>query len=130
LNLPALAIPQCYIGPCYVSRALKEYLEQEGISHTRGKPYHPMTQGKIERYHRSMKNILLLENYYSPDELTDQLDLFIHYYNNDRYHEALNNLTPADVYYGRGRGILARRKRIKKNTMLQRRRYNYSLKVA
>jgi hypothetical protein len=58
---------------------LKEYLEQEGISHTRGKPYQPMTQGKIERYHRSMKNILLLENYYSPDELTDQLDLFIDY---------------------------------------------------
>jgi transposase InsO family protein len=56
-----------------------------------------MTQGKIERYHRSMKNILLLENYYSPDELTDQLDLFIEYYNNDRYHEALQNLTPADV---------------------------------
>ena len=117
-------------GPCYVSKALKDYLEQEGISHTRGKPYHPMTQGKIQRYHRSMKNNLLLENYYSPDELTDQLDLFIDYYNNDRYHEALNNLTPADVYYGRGRDILARRKRIKKNTMLQRRKYNYSLKVA
>jgi transposase InsO family protein len=117
-------------GPCYVSKALKEYLEQEGISHTRGKPYHPMTQGKIERYHRSMKNILLLENYYSPDELTDQLDLFIDYYNNGRYHEALNNLTPADVYYGRGRDNLVRQKRIKKNTMLQRKRYNYSLKVA
>ena len=77
-----------------------------------------------------MKNILLLENYYSPDELTDQLDLFIDYYNNDLYHEAINNLTPADVYYGRGRDILARRKRIKKNTMLRRRKYNYSLKVA
>ena len=117
-------------GPCYVSKALKEYLEQEGIAHTRGRPYHPMTQGKIERYHRSMKNILLLENYYSPDELTDQLDLFIEYYNNNRYHEALQNLTPADVYYGRSRDILSRRKRIKKNTMLQRRRYNCSLKVA
>ena len=117
-------------GPCYVSKALKQYLEQEGIAHTRGKPYHPMTQGKIERYHRSMKNILLLENYYSPDELIDQLDLFIQYYNNDRYHEALQNLTPADVYYGRSRDILSRRKRIKKKTMLQRRRYNYSLKVA
>jgi transposase InsO family protein len=61
-----------------------------------------------------MKNILLLANYYSPDELMHQLDLFIRYYNNDRYYEALNNLTPADVYYGRGRDILARRKRIKK----------------
>ena len=89
-----------------------------------------MTQGKIERYHRSLKNILLLENYYSPDELTDQIDLFIEYYNNHRYHEALNNLTPADVYYGRGRDILTRRERVKNNTMLQRRRYNCSLMVA
>ena len=77
-----------------------------------------------------MKNILLLENYYSPDELVDQIDLFIDYYNNDRYHEALNNLTPADVYYGRKREILSRREKIKKITMLQRRRYNRSLEVA
>jgi transposase InsO family protein len=117
-------------GACYVSKALKEYLNLEGIAHTRGKPYHPMTQGKIERYHRSMKNILLLENYYSPDELKDQIDLFIDHYNNERYHEALNNLTPADVYYGKGREILTRRERIKKNTMLKRRRYNRSLAVA
>ena len=77
-----------------------------------------------------MKNILLLENYYSPDELKNQIGLFIEYYNNDRYHEALNNLTPADVYYGRSRDILTRRKRIKKQTMIQRRRDNYPLKVA
>jgi putative transposase len=115
-------VPIGYGLPCHVSKALKEYLEQEGIAHTRGRPYHPMTQGKIERYHRSMKNILLLENYYSPDELMDQIGLFVDHYNNNRYHEALNNLTPADVYYGKGREILTRRERIKKNTMIQRRR--------
>jgi len=117
-------------GVCYVFIALKDYPGQEGIAHTRGKPYHPMTQGKIERYHRSMKKILLLEYYYSPDELLDQIDLFVDHYNNFRYQEALSNLTPADVYFGKGREILTRRKRIKKNTMLQRRRYNCSLKVA
>lgn len=117
-------------GPCYVSKALKEYLTEEGIRHTRGKPYHPMTQGKIERYHRSMKNILLLEHYYSPDELENQIGLFVNYYNNHRYHEALNNLTPADVYYGRGPEILTRRKQVKKKTMILRKRYNLSLKVA
>ena len=117
-------------GPCYVSAALKEYLEQEGMAHTRGRPYHPMTQGKIERYHRSMKNILLLENYYSPDELVDQINLFIEYYNNQRYHEALNNLTPVDVYCGNAREIMARREKIRKNTLLQRRRHNCSLMVA
>jgi transposase InsO family protein len=117
-------------GPCYISAALKEYLEQEGMAHTRGRPYHPMTQGKIERYHRSMKNILLLENYYSPDELVDQIDLFIEYYNNQRYHEELNNLIPVDVYCGKAREIMARREKTRKNTMLQRRRYNCSLMVA
>jgi putative transposase len=117
-------------GPCYVSAALKEYLEQEGMAHTRGKPFHPMTQGKIERYHRSMKIVLLVENYYSPDELGVQIDLFVEYYNHQRYHEALNNLTPVDVYYGKAREIMARRERIRKTTMLKRRRYNRSLMVA
>lgn len=117
-------------GPCYLSKALREYLEEEGILHTRCKPYHPMTQGKIERYHRSMKNILLLENYYSPDELENQIGLFVDYYNNHRYHEALNNLTPADVYYKKGHEILTKRQQIKKRTMLLRRKYNFHLKVA
>jgi putative transposase len=117
-------------GPCYVCKALGQYLETKGITHTRGKPYHPMTQGKIERYHRSMKKILLLENYYSPCELEDQIELFVDYYNNHRYHEALNNLTPADVYYGRNRKILTRREKIKNINMLQLRRYNCSLMVA
>ncbi len=117
-------------GPCYISKALGSYLEQEGIGHTRGKPYHPMTQGKIERYHRSMKNILLLENYYSPSELQYHIEIFVHYYNNYRYHEALNNVTPADVYYGRDCEILTRREQIKKKTLLLRRRQNCSLRLA
>ncbi len=117
-------------GPCYLSKALREYLEEEGILHTRCKPYHPMTQEKIERYHRSMKNILLLENYYSPDELENQIGLFVDYYNNHRYHEALNNLTPADVYYRKGHEILTKRQQTKKRTMLLRRKYGFHLKVA
>ncbi len=116
-------------GPCYVSKALKEYLDEEGIDHTRGKPYHPMTQGKIERYHRSMKNILLLENYYSPPELEHYIGLFVDHYNNDRYHEALNNVTPADVYYGRDRKLLQNRARVKRKTMLMRRRHNCGLSL-
>jgi len=117
-------------GPCFVSKALKQYLDDEGIDHTRGKPYHPMTQGKIERYHRSMKNILLLENYYSPSELEHQIGLFVDYYNNHRYHEALNNVTPADVYYGRDSKVLQRRVQVKRRTMLMRRRQNCGLSLA
>jgi putative transposase len=117
-------------GPCFVSKALKQYLDEEGIDHTRGKPYHPMTQGKIERYHRSMKNILLLENYYSPSELEHQIGLFVDHYNNHRYHEALNNVTPADVYYGRDNKVLQRRVQVKRRTMLMRRRQNCGLSLA
>jgi transposase InsO family protein len=89
-----------------------------------------MTQGKIERYHRSMKNILLLENYYSPSELEDQIELFVDYYNNYRYHEALSNVTPSDVYFGRDHEILTRREKIKKSTLRLRRKQNYALSLA
>jgi len=113
-------------GPCYVSQALRDYLTEAGIDHTRGKPYHPMTQGKIERYHRSMKNIILLDNYYSPAELEQQISIFVNYYNNQRYHESLDNVTPADVYYGRNHEMLIRRDQIKKTTLQLRRRQNCS----
>jgi len=117
-------------GPCYISKALGGYLEEEGIRHTRGKPYHPMTQGKIERYHRSMKNILLLDNYYHPSELEYYIGVFVDYYNNHRYHEALNNVTPADVYYGRDREVLTKREQIKKKTILLRRKQNCGFRLA
>jgi transposase InsO family protein len=117
-------------GPCYVSKALSNYLEEERIGHTRGKPYHPMTQGKIERYHRSMKNLVLLDHYYSPSELEDQISVFVDYYNHDRYHEALENVTPADVYYGRNFEVLERRGQIKQKTMILRRKQNRNLRLA
>ena len=117
-------------GPCYIAKALSEYLDEEGIGHTRGKPYHPMTQGKIERYHRSMKNLILLDHYYSPSELEGQIRIFVDYYNHDRYHEALKNVTPADMYYGRDREILQRREQIKQKTMIVRAKQNRGLSLA
>src|SRR5438105_4728417 len=109
-------------GPSYVSSELGKWLEDNGIRHIRGRPYHPMTQGKIERYHRSMKNRILLDNYYLPGQLEQSIEEFVSYYNNCRYHESLDNLTPADVYFGRGRAILKRREKIKRETIEQRRR--------
>jgi len=108
-------------GPCYIAGALKEYLSQEGIRHIHCKPFHPMTQGKIERYHRSMKNVITLDNYYSPTELEDQIRLFIAYYNNYRYHESLSNVTPADVFYGKQKAILDNRALVKTETYKLRR---------
>jgi len=116
-------------GPCYISGDLKDYLVDNGMTHTRGRPYHPQTQGKIERYHRSMKNILLLDNYYSPDELKLQIENFVEYYNNERYHESLENCTPADVYTGQNVRIIKERQRIKEQTMKLRKR-NYKKTIA
>ncbi len=109
-------------GPCYISQQLKEYVDDKNIKHIRGKPNHPQTQGKIERYHRSMKNIVKLDNYYFPDQLKARLAEFVEYYNNQRYHESLNNLTPADVYHGRAENILKQRELIKQKTMRKRRK--------
>jgi putative transposase len=108
-------------GSCYIARDLAEYLEGQGIKHIRGKPYHPQTQGKIERYHRSLKNVVNLDNYWMPEELEREIEAFVEYYNNRRYHEALDNLTPADVYHGRGQTILDKRERTKRQTIRQRR---------
>jgi transposase InsO family protein len=104
-------------GPCYVSSELKGWLKDQGMDHTRGKPYHPMTQGKIERWHQSLKNRILLENYYLPGDLERSIEAFVTYYNTRRYHESLNNLTPEDVWLGRGQAILDRRRKIKDKTM-------------
>ena len=100
------------------------------MKYTRGKPYHPMTQGKIERYHRSMKNQILLENYYLPGQLEQRLAEFVDYYNLRRYHESLNNLTPADVYFGCGQTILTRRENIKLKTIELRRRLHHASAAA
>ena len=112
-------------GPSYISGELAQYLKANDMTYTRGKPYHPQTQGKIERWRRSLKNRILLENYYLPGELENQIQQFIHYYNHDRYHESLNNLTPADVFYGRGNEILKQRQQIKVNTLLMRKQMHY-----
>ena len=111
-------------GSCYISNNLADYLDSVGMAHVRGAPNHPQTQGKIERYHRSMKNVVKLEHYYSPDQLRYRLTEFVDYYNNKRYHESLNNVTPADVYFGKDRQILEKRKRMKQKTMRKRRKLN------
>ena len=108
-------------GSCYISSELAQYIEEQNMDHVRGKPNHPQTQGKIERYHRSMKNVVKLENYYLPGDLINRLEQFVEYYNNHRYHESLNNLTPADVYFRRDQQILKQRETIKLKTMKQRR---------
>ena len=107
-------------GPSYISGDLAARLEGKGMQHIRGKSSHPQTQGKIEGWHRSLKNRILLENYYLPRELAEEIRKFVDYYNHERYRESLNNLAPADVFFGRGQAILERREQIKLNTLAAR----------
>lgn len=116
-------------GASCISGDLAEWLDDRKIGHIRGAPYHPQTQGKIERWHQTLKNRILLNNYYLPRELEEQISAFVENYNNKRSHESLNNLTPADVYFGRGQAILEEREKIKKIT-IQNRRLQYQLKAA
>jgi len=111
-------------GSCYISDEIKTFLRGKGIKPINGKPMHPQTQGKIERYHRTMKNVVKLDNYYSPEDLIKAIAEFVNYYNYERYHESLRNLTPADIYFGRDKLILKERSKIKEKTMSERRK-NY-----
>jgi putative transposase len=104
-------------GPSYISADLAEWLDKLNMSHVRGAPCHQQTRGKIERWHQTLKNRILLENYYLPGDLEARIDAFVDHYNHRRYHESLGNLTPADVYFGRGQTILLERERIKRDTI-------------
>jgi transposase InsO family protein len=108
-------------GPSYIAAELAQYIVAQNMSHVRGAPLHPQTQGKIERWHQTLKNRILLENYYLPGDLEQKISDFVAHYNHLRYHESIGNLTPADVYFGRGQTILLERERIKRDTIKARR---------
>jgi len=108
-------------GASYISSDLADWLKDNRMDHVRGAPYHPQTQGKIERWHQTLKNRVLLENYFLPGDLKASIEAFVAHYNHQRYHESLNNVTPADVYFGRDKVILLERERIKRQTFETRR---------
>ncbi|TPE60609.1 transposase family protein, partial [Sandaracinobacter neustonicus] len=108
-------------GPSYIAGELAEYIDAQKMSHVRGAPMHPQTQGKIERWHQTLKNRILLENYFLPGDLESQIQAFVEHYNHQRYHESLNNVTPADAYFGRAPAIIQQRERIKRQTIEHRR---------
>jgi putative transposase len=111
-------------GAGYISRQFGEYLRLVGVRHIVASPYHPQTNGKIERYHRSIKGELSLIPYEMPGDLEEAIEAFIEYYNYRRYHEGLNDVTPYDVYTGKHLEIIQRRKEAKSRTLQVRRDYN------
>lgn len=109
-----------------MTEELADYLGSKGMRHVRGAPYHPQTQDKIERWYQMLKNRILQDNYNLPSHLEYQIGAFIRYYNHQRYHESLNNLTPADIYFGKGAVILEQRKKIKHRILKQRRSQHHA----
>ncbi len=116
-------------GSSYIAADFKSFLSDEKIIPVHGRPLHPQTQGKIERYNRSLKNCIKLENYYSPGELEHAVEKFVLYYNHQRYHESISNLTPAQVYYNKGNQVLEKRRKTKIKTMNRRKKQHRKLMV-
>jgi len=115
-------------GAGYVSRTFRDYLRLVGIRHILAAPYHPQTNGKLERYHQSIKREVNQLPYELPSQLERAITDFVDYYNYRRYHKALGNVTPADVLYGRREEILQRRKEVQIQTINRRRDYNRGLR--
>jgi len=115
-------------GAGYVSRSFRDYLHLVGIRHILAAPYHPQTNGKLERYHQSIKREVNQVPYEFPGQLERAIADFVDYYNYRRYHKALGNVTPADVLYGRREQILQRRKEVQIQTINRRRDYNQGLR--
>jgi len=111
-------------GAGYVSRTFREYLRLVGIGHILAAPFHPQTNGKVERYQQSLNREVNQLPYELPSQLEQAIADFVDYYNYRRYHKALGNVTPADVIYGRREQILQRRKEVKILTINRRRDYN------
>ena len=99
-----------------------------GIRHILAAPFHPQTNGKLERYHQTLKRDVNQLPYELPSDLEAAIVAFVSDYNYRRYHKALGNVTPSDVLKGRWEEMLRRRREVKAQTIEQRRQHNKALR--
>lgn len=115
-------------GSGYISKAFQEYMQLVGIRHIFAAPYHPQTNGKLERYHQTLKRRVNQVPYDVPKELQSAITEFVDFYNYRRYHKALKDITPSDMLAGRRDQILARRKEAKDRSLQRRKEHNKKLR--
>ena len=99
-------------GPQFISNDFKQFIRISGMTHVRTSPYYPQSNGKIERYHRTIKSDCIRPK--TPLSLEDArraVTDFVATYNNERLHSALGYITPADMMAGRAKAIHEQRDR-------------------
>jgi len=97
-------------GPQFIARDFQEFIRLSGMTHVRTSPYYPQSNGKLERYHRTIKADGIRPN--TPLSLDDARRIvsnFVTHYNTVRLHSAIQYITPADKLAGRAEAILAAR---------------------
>jgi putative transposase len=99
-------------GPQFLARDFKEFIRLAGMTHVRTSPYYPQSNGKIERWHESLKvECIRPGTPLSPEDAERLVGKYVEYYNHVRLHSAIGYITPNDMLAGRQQEILAERDR-------------------
>jgi len=99
-------------GPQFIARDFKEYIRLAGMTHVRTSPFYPQSNGKLERFHKSIKSECIRPKCAdTQEEAKRNIDEYVEYYNNERLHSAIGYVTPRQMIEGRQKAIFEERER-------------------